>query len=208
LTGLIAALGRALADLDALGSRVALVGGLAIAVRVDPRFTRDVDLAVSVEDDNGAEAVVRGLLHRGYGLIATVEQDHTGRLATARLAMPSQGEHGVVLDLLFATVGIEPEIVVAASVVDVLPGLALPVAQVGHLLAMKLLSRGEHRPLDQADIDALLGVADEREFQRLREAVELIELRGCHRGLDLGAAARQLLSRRQNRPPHGGRPGS
>jgi len=191
---LIAALGQALGDLDALGSKVALVGGLAIAVRVDPRFTRDVDLAVSVEDDKGAEDVVRGLLHRGYGLVATVEQDHTGRLATARLAMPSQGDHGVVLDLLFATVGIEREIVAAASVVDILPGLALPVAQVGHLLAMKLLSRDDHRPLDQADLDGLLGVADGREIQRLRRAVTLIEARGCDRGRDLEAALRVLLS--------------
>ncbi len=193
---LIDALGQALTDLDALGSRVALVGGLAIAVRVDPRFTRDVDLAVSVEDDTGAEAVVRSLLHRGYGLLATVEQDMTGRLATARLAMPGQSEHGVVLDLLFATVGIEREIVAAASVVELLPGLALPVAQVGHLLAMKLLSRDEHRPLDQADIDALLGVADEVEVQRFGAAVRLISARGFDRGRDLEAALVALLSER------------
>ncbi len=192
MTDLIAALGAALTDLHALGADVALVGGLAVAVRVDPRFTRDVDLAVSVLDDEGTEAVVRGLLHRGYGLIATVEQESTGRLATARLAMPSQGEHGVVLDLLFATVGIEQEIVAEASVVDVLPGLTISVAQVGHLLAMKLLSRDEHRPLDQADIDALLRVADDRELQRVHEAITLIEQRGCHRGRDLGQALREL----------------
>lgn len=196
LTDLIDALGRARSDLDKLGARVALVGGLAIAVRVDPRFTRDVDLAVSVEDDEGAEAVVRGLLHRGYGLLATVEQDATGRLATARLAMPGQGVHGVVLDLLFATVGIEREIVAAASEVELLPGLSLPVAQVGHLLAMKLLSRADHRPLDQADIDALLGVADEVEIRRLHDAVRLIAARGCERGRDLHAAAEALISKR------------
>lgn len=45
---LIDALERALADLDALGARVALVGGLAIAVRVDPRFTRDEAAVESV----------------------------------------------------------------------------------------------------------------------------------------------------------------
>ncbi|MFH1467394.1 MAG: nucleotidyl transferase AbiEii/AbiGii toxin family protein [Pseudomonadota bacterium] len=190
------ALGRALADLDALGSRVALVGGLAIAVRADPRFTRDVDLAVSVADDAGAEAVVRGMLHRGYGLLGTVEQDVTGRLATVRLAMPGQGEHGVVLDLLFATVGIEREIVAEASEVELVPGLSLRVARVGHLLAMKLLARDEHRPLDQADIDALMGVADEQEILRLRAAAGLITTRGCDRGRDLGAAMEALLSER------------
>ena len=190
---LLDALERLLADLDALGARVALVGGLAIAVRVDPRFPRDVDLAVSVEDDAGAEAVVRGLLHRGYGLLATVEQDVTGRLATARLGLPGQGEHGVVLDLLFATVGIEREIVAAASDVELVPGLVLPVAQVGHLLAMKLLSRDVGRPLDQADIDALLRVVDDVETQRLSAAVRLITARGCDRGRDLEAAMESVL---------------
>jgi hypothetical protein len=196
LSDLIGALARALADLDALGSRVALVGGLAIAVRAEPRFTRDVDLAVSVSDDEGAEAVVRGLLRRGYGLLATVEQDATGRLATVRLAMPGQGEHGIVLDLLFATVGIEQEIVAEATEVEVVPGLTLRVAQVGHLLAMKLLSRDQHRPMDQADIDALVGVLDEWEIPRLRQAVGLILARGFDRGRDLCAAAEALTSRR------------
>ena len=195
LTDLVGALARALADLDALGSKVALVGGLAIAVRADPRFTRDVDLAVSVADDEGAEVVIRGLLHRGYGLLATVEQDATGRLATVRLAMPGQGEHGVVLDLLFATVGIEQEIVADASEVEVVPSLSLRVAQVGHLLAMKLLSRDQHRPQDQADIDALMKVLDEREVRRLRQAVGLITARGCDRGRDLCAVVEALTSR-------------
>ncbi len=194
MQGLIDALGRALTDLRDLGSEAALVGGLAIAVRVDPRFTRDVDLAVAVEDDTGAEAVIRGLLSRGYGVLAIVEQDATGRLATARLAMPGQGEHGVVLDLLFATVGIEREVVAASSNVELIPGLTMPVAQVGHLLAMKLLSRGDDRPLDQADIDALLRVADEAELRRLGDAVRMITARGCDRGRDLEAALEALLA--------------
>ena len=44
----------------------ALVGGLAVSVRTEPRFTRDLDLAVAVANDTEAE----GLVHRlhGYGL--------------------------------------------------------------------------------------------------------------------------------------------
>ena len=69
-------------------------------------------------------------------------------------------------------------------------------ARVGHLLAMKLLSQDERRPLDGADLDVLLGVADHAELERLRQAVSLIEVRGYHRGRDLGAALDLLLSRR------------
>jgi hypothetical protein len=34
----------------------ALVGGLAVSVHVEPRFTRDIDLAVAVAGDAKAEA--------------------------------------------------------------------------------------------------------------------------------------------------------
>jgi hypothetical protein len=33
-----------------------LVGGLAVSVRTEPRFTRDVDLVVAISDDHAAEA--------------------------------------------------------------------------------------------------------------------------------------------------------
>lgn len=57
---------RAVADLDALRVRWALVGGLAISVRSVPRFTKDLDFAVAVADDSEAEDVVLRLRGRGY----------------------------------------------------------------------------------------------------------------------------------------------
>ena len=38
-------LAQAAADLDAVGARWAVIGGLAVAFRAEPRFTKDVDLA-------------------------------------------------------------------------------------------------------------------------------------------------------------------
>jgi hypothetical protein len=43
---------KAVADLDALQVRWALIGGLAISVRSAPRFTKDLDFAVAVADDS------------------------------------------------------------------------------------------------------------------------------------------------------------
>lgn len=37
--------------LDQKGFAWAVIGGLAVSVRAEPRFTRDVDLAVAVESD-------------------------------------------------------------------------------------------------------------------------------------------------------------
>jgi hypothetical protein len=51
-----AVLRQAAADLDAIGARWAVIGGLAVAFRAEPRFTKDVDIAVAVADDEEAEA--------------------------------------------------------------------------------------------------------------------------------------------------------
>lgn len=61
------------------GTAAALVGGLAVSARTEPRFTRDVDLAVAVADDAEAEAVVRFLVGRGCATVAVVEQEATYR---------------------------------------------------------------------------------------------------------------------------------
>lgn len=43
------------------------------------------------------------------------------------------------MDLLFASSGIEHEIVAAADPLEVLPDLTVPVARTGHLIALKPL---------------------------------------------------------------------
>jgi hypothetical protein len=92
----------------------ALIGGLAVSVRTEPRFTRDADIAVAVSDDTEAEALVRALQGGGYVVSSTVEQQAAARLAAVRLA-PPDGSSGPVLDLLFASSGIEREVVASAG---------------------------------------------------------------------------------------------
>ena len=75
-----AVLRQAAADLDAIGARWAVIGGLAVAFRAEPRFTKDVDLAVAVADDREAEGIVNRLQVRGYALASLVEQDYVSRL--------------------------------------------------------------------------------------------------------------------------------
>lgn len=197
LTRIEATLARAAADLDALGRRWALVGGFAVSARTEPRFTRDADLAVRVTDDRDAEALVRSLQGRGYRVLSAVEQEATGRLATVRLAPQWETGGGVVVDLLFASSGIEREVVAAAEVLQVLPELRAPVAQVGHLLALKILSRDDRtRPQDRVDITALLATADAPSLAMARDALLLIQERGFHRGRDLLADLDALLAGR------------
>jgi hypothetical protein len=180
-------------DLTDRQQRWALIGGFAVSARAEPRFTRDIDIAVAVDDDAGAEALVRSLLADGYRVLASIEQDATGRLATVRLRSPTMGDDEVVVDVLFASSGIEPEIVRTADPIEVVPGLALPVARTGYLIALKLLARDDDlRPQDRSDLLALCAVATPMDFADAREAVQLILGRGFSRDRDLGAALDDL----------------
>lgn len=192
MTELGAALCRTVTELDRLGTACALVGGLAVSVRTEPRFTRDIDLAVTVRDDSDAERLVRSLVGAGFRVDAAIEQTAAGRLATVRLRPP--GKHANVVDLLFASSGIEPEIVVAAEPLEVLPGLTVRVARTGHLIALKLLARDdERRPQDGVDLRALVAVADDDERTLAFVACDAITARGFARGRDLTEALSDLL---------------
>jgi hypothetical protein len=118
-------------------------GGLAVAFRAEPRFSKDVDLAVGVADDAEAEGIVNRLQVRGYALASLVEQDYVNRLATARLVRPEAATSSAFIDLLFASSGIEDEIVRRADLLEVLPDVFMPVASIGHLIALKALA-GRH----------------------------------------------------------------
>ncbi len=179
----------ALASTADLGLGCALVGGFAVSVRVEPRFTRDIDIAVAVEDDLVAEALIRDLVARGHTPVATVEQQSVERLATARIRLAD----GQILDLLFASSGIEPELVAAAEQTEILPGLSIPVATVGHLIALKVLARDDDsRPQDLVDLRMLVGVAGPEDIEAARTALELIDGRGYGRGRDLTAELGRL----------------
>jgi predicted nucleotidyltransferase len=163
----------------------ALVGGLAVSVRVEPRFTRDIDLAVAVAGDAEAEALVSALASEGWRVSAVVEQEAVDRLATVRLDVPHDVDTAAVVDLLFASSGIEPELARDAEPLEVLPGVTLPVARVAHLIVLKLLARTPARPQDQADLVALLDVANEEDLHMAHGLAQLVIERGYHRGRDL-----------------------
>jgi hypothetical protein len=168
---------------------IALVGGVAVSARTEPRFTRDLDFALAVDSDADAERILFELRGHGFSVIATVEHSLTQRLATARLRQTADTP---IVDLLFAACGIEPEIVDAASPHQVL-GVRVPVATVGHLIAMKLVSRDpKRRPRDQQDLVSLASVADDGEWERARSSVALIEQRGFSRGRDLLAGLDEI----------------
>ena len=201
MTRLEAALRGIASELNRLGRSWAVVGGLAVSARTEPRFTRDIDLALAATDDSDAETLVRALVARGYAVLASLEQEAVKRLATVRLQAPGEDAAGVVVDLLFASSGVEAEVVRAADVLEVLPGVPVRVARGGHLLALKVLSNGPARPQDLMDIQG----APPRRSHRGRPARRQI-CRRPHRGSGLrsgpglaGVARRAPEGRRRMR---------
>ncbi len=172
--------------LTRLGVAHALVGGLAISIRAEVRFTRDVDLAISVDSDADVERLTRALAAEGFALVAVVEQDDTKRVAIARLRSPS----GIVVDLLAASSGIEHEIVAAARETPELLGIRVATSE--HLLAMKVLSMRDARLQDRIDARGLLATG-QVDLVEVRGLLALIQARGFARGQDLGAKLDALL---------------
>ena len=97
-------------------------------------------LAVMAASRSAASESTSGHLpSRGYVVGMLLEQENTGRIATVRLTRDS--ERSVYIDLLFASSGIEPEIVAAAEELAVLEDVTVRVTSRAHLIAMKVLAR-------------------------------------------------------------------
>ena len=171
----------------------ALVGGLAVSARTEPRFTRDIDLAVASATDAATEDLVLRLVQDGWTIDAITEQDAVGRLATVRLQPPRDVGTAAVIDLLFASSGIEAELVRDAELLEVLPDVVVPVATVAGLMVLKALAAGPARPQDDVDLASLIAVATARDRNGARQLAELVVERGFHRDRDLVAELTQRL---------------
>lgn len=193
MTALEQALIRLAGDLRALGVRWALVGGMAVSFRAEPRTTQDVDVTIAVSGDPEAERIARDLTLRGYRPLEAqpLLENADGRLNAVRLLAPAAvGLETVGVDLLFALSGVEEEVVAAAEVREVALGLYVPVARIGHLIALKVLAGREK---DRTDARSLLQRATLEDLQLARESLDRIERHGLHRGKDLQAELARLL---------------
>jgi hypothetical protein len=176
-------------ELVRLSRRFALVGGLAVSVRAEVRFTRDVDIVVLVSDDSEAESLAYELRLAGYAAVASIEHETRHRLSTVRLMSPA----GVKVDLLFASSGIEAEIVDRATPVDFEGAGSVPVANAEELLAMKILSMTDTRLQDRIDAQHLLQFTPKLDISRVREHLARITDRGYAREQDLEAKLAVVL---------------
>lgn len=92
----------------------------------------------------------------------------------------------MVIDLLFASSGIEPEVVARAESLEIFAQVTVPVACMGDLIAMKVLARNDQtRPQDRMDLKAMLLRAEDADREIARQALMRISSLGHGRGREL-----------------------
>jgi predicted nucleotidyltransferase len=171
----LAELKRVARDLNESAVPWCLVGGLATSVYTEPRTTKDVDLVVSVSGDPDSEQLRAFLKARGYtGESMLLHALPTFKMGWRLMIPPSNGVN-IPIDILSSVCGFEGEIIQAAEKFEILPGVVLPVASLGHLMAMKIISQNNtDRIQDRADLLALLKAAKELDVSLARGFVARI----------------------------------
>lgn len=141
-------LADAVAMLDSRGLPAALIGGLAVSLRGQPRMTVDVDLVV-LADVDAALQLVRSLTETPFEpLFAGVEE-----VVTTAFILPLRHRStGIRVDLAIGMSGFEREAIRRATRLVVGAG-SVPVVTVEDLLIMKALAG---RPQDEGDIRGLV----------------------------------------------------
>lgn len=186
MSGILTQLRTVTEELTRVEAKWALVGALAVSIHTEPRTTRDIDVVIVIADEDHRKKIIGSLMQRGFhtpSILMHIAPTH--KLGT-RLQIPVASGQAVALDLLHSSSGIEAEIVAAAISLEVFPQLFIPVASVGHLIAMKVLSQDDsERIKDRDDLRKLIKVALKDDLSLARYSVELIQERGFARGLNL-----------------------
>jgi predicted nucleotidyltransferase len=179
--------------IESEGQKCALVGGVAVGIWTEERFTKDIDLVLAVETDNDAEKLVKGIVARGFMVEKVLEHKPTGSLAVVMLSHTGADKIEARLDLIFMQTGVEREVVENSVIFRVEGGVEFRVASVGHLIALKTLSMDDRRrPQDRLDLAKLLRVADKSDLKIAEATLTLITQRGFSQGKDLKAILRGL----------------
>jgi predicted nucleotidyltransferase len=178
MNGLITQLKKLSLDLNRLDIKWALVGSMACGIYTDPRTTRDIDISVIAKNKNAQEEVIQKLLELGYHSPQILMLVGPTRIIGQRIQMPSEKAISLPIDLIFNSTGIEESIVENAKILEIIHGIKLPVASLGDLIAMKIISQNDSDRLkDRVDLRLLINKALESDLKITRKSLKLIQER-------------------------------
>jgi hypothetical protein len=174
--------------LAARGIQAAVIGGLAVSLRGQPRMTVDVDLVV-IADVDQALALVRDLPGTRFEPLFTGVEDVVSRSFILPLRHRSTG---VRVDLALGMSGFERQAVARATAID-LGGTPAPVVTAIDLLVMKALAG---RPRDEDDMRSI--IATQAESLDWNACLDLARQLGA--AVDIDIESRLRAARGSGRP--------
>jgi hypothetical protein len=156
--GLVGTVRRTLRAMNKSDVPFCVIGATALATRGLPRMTRDLDLAVLIDDAPDAWAVLRSAGLRAATPTGSAEEPES-------MVVFVDPKSGVEVDLLAAAGDPEATVIDRASPVEVF-GVEAPAATLEHLLLLYLYS---NQPRHLGDFAAIVqsGKADLAEAERL-----------------------------------------
>lgn len=140
----------------------ALIGGLAVSLHAEPRFTEDIDAVIWVDDRRWPDllrvAADHGIEPRRHDALEFAQRSRVLLL---------QHRSGVPLDISCGAIPFELDLIEQAEPIDI-GGVSVRVARPDRLIVMKVVA---NRPQDWADIDALLKAHPAVDVDRIRPVV-------------------------------------
>lgn len=140
-----------------------IIGGIAASLLGRPRFTRDVDVLVRLEEDRWQKFLNAGTQ---FGFVPRIENP-IAFAHRSRVFLLNHKPSSVSVDISLAALPFEEESIARGKWVD-LGGISLPLPTPEDLIIMKAVA---HRPQDIADMEALLEANPKLNLRRIRQRV-------------------------------------
>ena len=142
----------------------ATIGGVAVSLIAQPRFTNDIDAVIWVESGRWQSLVDSGAHH---GFVPRI-QDPVRFAQRSRVLLMKHAGTEIGIDLSCGVLPFEREVIDNAVAIEV-GGLQFRVARPEDLIIMKAVAQ---RPKDLADIESILNVHQNLDIPRIRRWVD------------------------------------
>jgi hypothetical protein len=142
----------------------AVIGGIAVSLLGEPRYTEDIDLVVVIDEPKQRKLVE---LAPKFNLAGRVP-DVFDFARDTRMLLMQHTPSGTSIDISLGMLDFEKEMIKRAKIIKHLD-LKIPVANSEDLIILKIIAQ---RPQDLADVANILDNQDEIDLARVRQTVD------------------------------------
>jgi hypothetical protein len=141
-----------------------IIGGVAASILGRPRMTGDIDVLVTMDEENLEKFLFDGAKFGFFPRFA----DSLTFARKSRVLLVQHKFSGIDVDITFGTLPFEKEAIKRAVWLDI-KKVHLPLPEPEDLIIMKAIA---HRPIDMADIESILDIHSKLNLRRVRRWVK------------------------------------